>query len=577
MGSGVLLDPVHGVLEVHNESDVPTSEIELAMRRDPQGAQVLAALSTWVTAAAGGGSAAGGYGEGDAAGGTGRPSRQGNLFDRDRYVTPTNVYDQMRLAYQAVEDDDVVAGVLESTEALAFSKISFFAEDEDEEDVYNQIGADLQLDARLREMWREMFTVSQVYGGVYWGSKTYKVRGKTKDGNARRRSMTLRVPLGITMLDPLKIVPVGNTMFNREQLAYVADRNEDELFQKNLGSGIDPIIERLLMGRYTPATLDERKTIADLGLVPDRMWLLNPVNVFRHTATRPQFERFARVRLKSIFELLDMKHQLRSMDRAHLIGGTNFIVLITKGSDDHPAKPAEIANLQAQVRVVARTPVLVGDHRLNVQIITPTLDNTLKPERYDTLDARITARLFQMFMLGSGSAGSRSDDSAKLVKVIARGLESRRHMMRRTLEAAIFEPIFTLNDALMTPCKLKFHPHQIALDFDDAFASFLIELRQNREISRDTLLSTFDMDQDAEARALEREKDKYDDIFETAIPFNSPANQPGRTQEGEPAPEPTPAEKRQAGRQGGGNRNGGGSAPGTGQGKPARRVRKKAD
>src|SRR4051794_17889896 len=60
--------------------------------------------------------------------------RAGNLFERDRYVTPANIYEQMKLAYRAIEDDDVVSGVLESTEALAFGKVSFYADDEDEED-----------------------------------------------------------------------------------------------------------------------------------------------------------------------------------------------------------------------------------------------------------------------------------------------------------------------------------------------------------------------------------------------------------------------------------------------------------
>lgn len=43
--------------------------------------------------------------------------------------------------------------------------------------------------------------------------------------------------------------------------------------------------------------------------------------------------------MKSIFELLDLKQQLRQMDRAHLIGGSNFIVLMTMGDKDHyPAR-----------------------------------------------------------------------------------------------------------------------------------------------------------------------------------------------------------------------------------------------
>jgi hypothetical protein len=91
-----------------------------------------------------------------------------------------------------------------------------------------------------------------------------------------------------------------------------------------------------------------------------------------------------------------------------------------------PGKPAEIDQLKAQVQTVARVPIIVGDHRLSVEIVTPKTDMTLNAEKYAVIDARITTRLYQMFLVHSGSGGPRSDDSVKLAKVIARGLESRR-------------------------------------------------------------------------------------------------------------------------------------------------------
>jgi hypothetical protein len=584
VATGVLLDPYFG--SVINETDVPTERVMgEAARLNP----LIASIAKWTAETQG----------------TSARSRNGGLLDRDRYVTPENIYEQMRLAHHAVENDDVVSGVLESTESLAFSKVSFYAEDEDEEDVYNQIAADIDLDSRLREMWRELFTTSQFYAAVWWHTKTYKVRGRnTETGVKRKKEFTLRVPKAITLLDPLKIVPVGNPMFNQEKLAYIADRDEDSVFGEVMTGprGTDPIIERLIVGKYEPDR-KERSWLGELGVAPDRLYLLNPATVFRHSATRPQFQRFASVRMKSVFELLDQKQQLRQMDRAHLIGGTNFIVLITKGSDDHPAKPEEIRNLQDSVRVIARVPIMIGDHRLKVEIITPKLDSTLRPERYNTIDSRITGRLYQMFVLGNYSAGSGNDDSAKLVKVIARGMESRRHMLRRTLEVAIFDPIFEKNDTLETAPKLRYHPKNIALDFDPNWASFLLDLRAARELSRETLLSQMDMDQGDEAAMLQREAEKYDDIFMTQVPFTAPngtpsggpggppgapgggpPNAPGPGGGGAPGTTPppagpmpgSPAELKRQGRTGGGNRNGGGRAPGTGQGQPPKNVRRKS-
>lgn len=500
--------------------------------------------------------------------------RNGGLFERDKFIMPNNIKRQMELAYDAVGEDDIISGAADSTESLAFSAVSMFSQDMDEQDIYNQIARDIQLDARLREIWHELFTVSQCYVAVWWGQKSYTVRGKG-EARRRRKTFTLQAPQSLTLLDPLKVVPVGPTVFGLEKLAYVASSVEHERFQEIVagrrapgsrrspdpGDGYDPIVERLMVEWYKPDRAEQRE-IQQAGFEASRLWLLNPANVFRHTLTRPGFRRWSPIRLKSIFELLDRKSQLRQMDRAHLIGGTNFIVLVTKGSDQLPATPPEISNLQAQVRTVARLPVLVGDHRLNVEIVTPKLDNTLKAERYNTIDSRITARVYQMFMLGNYSAGASSDKSEGLVKVIARGLESRRHMIRRTLEQHIWEPMFQMNETLEYVPKLVFHPRSIALDFDQAWASFLLELRMNKEISRDTLLTQFDLNQNYEYLMRVREAEMYDDTFQTQVAFSSP----------------NPVEEEPARRDnGGGNRNGGGAAPGTGQGQEPRNPMRRSD
>ncbi len=539
-GNVVILDPDFGS-EVINSSEIATADVYRAMTGSQR--QLMRAMASWAGTAQG-------------TGGFGGNRRAGNLFDRDKYVTPSNIFDQMSLAYDAVENDDVVAGVLESTEALAFSRMSMHATDVDDQDIYNQIAADIDLDSRLREMWRELFTVSQFYVGVWWGSKEYKVTGK-----GRKKTVTVRCPQELTILDPLKVIPVGSPMFGREKLVWIADRDEAERIDKGVA---DPIMERLILGKYMPTKADEKYlSELGLGLTREHLYELNPANVFRHTATKPGYQRLAAVRMKSIFKYLDMKNNLQAMDRAHLIGGSNFIVLITQGSDAALAKPEEINHLQTMVRSIGQTPVLVGDHRLSVEIVTPKLDSTLDPKRYDTIDSRITSRLYQMFVRSTGA--ERSDNSEKLMKVVASGMESRRKMLRRTLEKHIFGPMFDMNDGLKTPPKLQFHPARIALEFDSAMASFMMELRNAREISRHTLLSQFEFSQEFEAEMLEREEEIYDDIFQTINPNNQ--GQPGSGVGPDPnkPAQLTPAqirkkqtdEGRSGGRQGGTKKGGG--------------------
>lgn len=477
--------------------------------------------------------------------------RKGSLIDRDRYVTPGSVYEQMEAAYMALEEDDVVSGVADTTESLAFSRMSIDTDDADETDIWNQIAESIDLEARLREMWREEFVVSQFVVATWWGTKSFKVRGTTKDGNARRKQFNnLTVPVGMTILDPLKIVPVGNLLFGQEKLAYASDKGEYDLFKAVIDGqrAPDQVISQLMMSEYVPDEAEQRM-LSEEGLPTTRLFLLNPRNVWRHTATKSQYQRFATVRMKSVFELLDLKRQLRALDRSILIGSTNYLLLVKKGSDQMPAHPKELQALQSQVRTLARVPVIVGDHRLSVEIVTPKNDQTLAPERYNGLDSRITSRLFQLFSTGSYSSGTKADDSLKLARVVSRGLESRRHLMRKTVEKKVLLPAFNANEQFTQRPQLRFHPKRVALDFDNTYAQFLLDLRDRGDLSRESILEEVDFDQEVEFRRRKAEKEHYDKVFETVNPWgggNSNAN-------------PQEADPRTAGRRLGGNRNGGGA------------------
>lgn len=500
-------------------------------------------------------------------------SRHGGLFERDRYVTPDSIFDQFQVSLDAAENDDVVSGIVESTEALAFNKISFSCDDEQEEDVWNQILEDINMDSLIRQMWRESFIVSQFYAAVVWHKKSFKVKAKTKKGNKSKKTFTdLKVPKGITILDPMKVVPVGNTIFGQDRLVYIASKGEAPDFDNVLAgdNSSDQVVSQLITARYSPdrEELQRIKKVTGASNV-DNLFLLNPDTVFRHTATKPDYQRFATVRMKSVFEVLDLKHQLRQMDRAHLLGATNFIILVKRGSDQMPAKQAEVNTMATQVRGTARVPVIVSDHRVEIEIITPKTDMTLTPERYNTLDARITARLYQMFMTGNYAVGTASDDSLKLGRVIARGMESRRYMIYKTLNDNVFKKILEKNSALTEAPSFNFHPKRIALDFDNNIATFLQDLRDRGDLSRETLLAELDIDQDEEARKREREAELYDDVFKpTTVPFSGNSISPPNGDNNQE--EVKVGNTKGVGRRGGGNSNGGGLNRKSGVSQPGR-------
>lgn len=445
-----------------------------------------------------------------------RALRSGGIIERDRYVTPLGVFDQFRVARDAALNDDTVSNVLETTEALVFNTIRVDCEDPDEENIWNQIIDDMELEDSMHQMWRDLFTYSQFNCAMQWGNRGYKVEGRGEQ-RQRRKRYNLRVVTALSLLDQTKVIPVGDFLFGREDLVWVANKTEAESIDNVIAgkNTTDLVVQSLLMSRLEVDHTEKARLQELLGSGDyTNLYQMNPAMVFRHTATKPDYERFAPIRMASVFELLDLKHQLRQMDRAHLMGATNFIVLIKKGSDQQPATSGEIANLNASVRTVARTPLIVGDHRLSVEIVTPRIDTTLDPKRYNNLDSRIMARLYQMFHTGEFSAGTSGDDSLKLIRVVARGLESRRRSIKSTVEKKILLPIFDANPDLKSKPKLQFTPRNVALDFDPNFIQLMLSLFNDGSLSRDAMLGMVDYDQAEEAHRRELEKDLgWDDIF----------------------------------------------------------------
>ena len=440
----------------------------------------------------------------------------GSLFFRNRYTMTENVYDQMLQCADAVEYDEVLGSICDATEGLAFGRLSLEMVDQDQEDVWNQISEDIDLDTRMREMWRELFKISQFYVGIDWQHKTYRVRtsaspiqdledstyalpgsqpgaedlhstGVPMPGpkrRARRKTFALTAPAALTIFDPTKILPVGQLLFNQERFAYIATQAEHEAFTKAFnGERIDNMVLKLLEGPYKP-TIEEAHVLADEHRVGrdartnrSYLWLFKRDVIFRHTLSRAQYERFAAVRLKSALPTLDMKSHLRASDRASLIGATNFIILLRRGTDKYPVRPGEVDQLREQARVVARMPILVGDHRLSVEIITPKTDFVLDYAKYNTLDERLVMRGLHSFRFGGRQAGS-SDMAANTDEEIARGIESRRTDLARTLEEKIFKATVLKNEAVLNEVpRITFHPKRVVISIDSNLMKIILQLR----------------------------------------------------------------------------------------------------
>lgn len=455
--------------------------------------------------------------------------RDRSIFARDKFVTPGKVFEQIGMAEDAM-DDDVVGGVYDTSEAMAFKKMSMQCEDPDQRDVWNQIAKDINLDAFLRTVWRELFKASQYYGVIWWGRKTYRVRGKGEQ-RARRKTFDVVAPVALGVLDPIRVVPVGSTLFGDRQLAWIADEGEQALFGKVKTDRVldDELVSQIILGPYTPPKAEAEKLSSE-SIPVDRLWLLNPANTWAGTLTKASYERWARVRMKGIFPLLDMKHQVREMDRAFLLGGINFIVLVKKGTDDHPVtKASEVTLVAEQMRSQSKSSVIVSDHRLEIEIITPDLEHILSGDKWSVLDDRIRLRLWGSIAPPSDTGNQESQ--VTLAKVVSLGIENRRHMLKRDLEAAILDATGRRNEGTFDePASIEYAPRRVDLLFDSQVATIFQEIRDRGDLSRETILEEFSFDLALERQRRQAEKDLEDgatddEIFTPVnVPFNSPDN-----------------------------------------------------
>lgn len=506
------LEPETGTTWVDNTNgEVSVSSIEPAVRK------VARQIARWMT-------------------GDDPRSRGGGptLINRQSYATPDTPYAVMHVAYQAAEHDDVIGGVLDVTEGLMFQGMQFETPDQEEGDVFNQLARDLNLDALARMWHREESIYSQVVVGYWWARREYKLRLKSEAGRQSKKTKAMWAPVALTFLDPRKVVPLQPGPFGQDRLAWQASQDEYTAYRLAWDTGAygDALMREFFNG---PANLSEaeKQYLRSIGVQPEYLIMLNPDTVRRFTRTKSHYERFPAFRMKRTFALLDLKQHLMEADRAVLVGAANYILLVRQGDKETPATQSEIDNLRDNFKVIAKVPVITGDHRLQIDIITPSSEHVLESTKYDVLDRRIISTT--LGALTVASSGQRNESTLTIARGVGRLLESRRQMFRRFIEETICRAVVEhpLNAGVFkTEPNLAFIPRQIQLDNDDTFYATVLELRSRNEISRATTLETVGMDQAVEAMRLEIEHEEYDDTFQTHVPFDSPANgqppQPGQ-------------------------------------------------
>ena len=71
-----------------------------------------------------------------------------------------------------------------------------------------------------------------------------------------------------------------------------------------------------------------------------------------------------------------------------------------------------------------------------------------------------------------------------------------------------------------------FIPRRVSLDISTDVMNAMLKLRDRGDLSRQTTLEEVDFDQDVEALRRSREREVYDAVFTSSVPFSSPESTP---------------------------------------------------
>lgn len=485
---------------------------------------------------------------------------QGSMLARAQvFRPPSNVIEEIEQARDIAERDDDVAAAIDSIVATAYSAgFSNQHQDEQVQHTFDEMTEDNQLLRVMREMHREFLISNQI------NTVTLNVRGHYEiypEGVSRVLQRDVVTPL-IGVLPAERIRVLGDDTFFNGELAFVPDGpleiwlrtffgESTTAAKKNEMAKQHPVRAAMFLG---PIRIDYNER--DLFTEGMTLYRLNPEMVTRTTGVKGEWK-YPRPRLTRNFPLLEAKRLLNIMDFSLLQGGTNFIVIVRKGSDKRPATPEEIDNLTTVVQRASRSGVIIGDHRLQLEIVTPDLKELLNPEK-----RQMIGRKLSMALLGIPEYGG--DETAQSVEMFAElfqnNVTSDRGVVRDHLHRNVWAATMKRNIATFGRTKRPsiWYP-KIVLQGNQFFLDYLLKMYDRGDLPRKFMVEFGGYDFDAVKAQKEREQEHgHDDIFTPPpVPFTAP------NQHNSPNADPQD-QYRYGPTNGRPNDNGGGRPPGSG-------------
>lgn len=448
-----------------------------------------------------------------------------SMLNRSPFRVPLNVIDEIKLARDVADTDDDVRASMGQMIATGFGEgMQNQHADEKTTLLFNKIcgpvsSGGLNMDRLLKELYREYLISASITTISLFTRTRYTVR-PPGNGSSDITSQLATPLVGVIPAEQIRVL--SNDIFGNGELGYLPTEQKlkdwlEEFFAKNTTPGRknqmaeeEPILAALFTGRRQISSDD-----MDMFSAGVTVYTLNQRMVHRTTMPKGA-SAYPRPLLTANFALLEAKRLLNIMDYALLQGGTNYIVIARQGSDQLPAQQPEIDNLMDQVRTASRTGVLVGDHRLNIEIITPDLTSLLNKDKRMLVGrklAMLLLRIPEQVTHDAGNAGAEQE-----MEFTSRTISSDRRDIKRHVEGYVYEEIVSRNPSTFTKgAPSLWFPKIVLTGVKDFYASVL-QARDRGDIPRRWAVEILGFDYEAGLAEREREKQRGDDDILTPGP-----------------------------------------------------------
>jgi hypothetical protein len=451
-----------------------------------------------------------------------------NMLTRSPFRAPSSPIQEIELARQVADTDDDITSVIGQAIATAYRDgMENQHPDEPTLDLFNQIAFRMHLDSVQKEMMREWLIAGQVTTLQLF---TRSRLNFTPTGTERKVNAQVTIPMvGVLPSENIRVLSMD--VFGTGELAYdVKDpRLKDWLdtyFAKNTSpakkakmADEEPVIASIFTGTVQMDYNDQ-----DMFSAGKTLYKLNGDLVHRSTMPKGSTA-YPRPPMTANFALLEAKRLLNIMDYSLLQGGTNYIVIAKQGSDKLPAQQPEIDNLTDQVRAASRTGVLVGDHRLSVEIITPKLDELLSTPKRKLIGRKLAMailRVPEQVTPDPGGEGARGE-----MTFMGNTITSDRHDIKRHIERFVYSEIVKRNPSAFPKGAPAIWHQPIVLSGVKDYFSNVMAARDRGDIPRKYAVNVLGFNYDAGVAQRKRELERGDDevMIPGSVPFSDP-NQP---------------------------------------------------